>query len=312
MKDPKIVFIIGNGFDLDLGWKTQFSHFANSDYWPLRPVLNSNLYSVLTTNRNKSMWFDLEHLMADYASPKKGMTSPSRVKGDKAFFDQLSAALMSYLKEQQTQDITKASTASKVLSAVLAIHHYSKIYSFNYTDLHLIANRLGVPYHFDYEHVHGDLNSESAIIGIPDSADVVDNYEFLYKTFSPHYSSHEILFDLLDADEVIFFGHSLGQIDYHYFQRFFQQQCRSDMQRSDGKRITIFTHDAVSRLSILKQLRSMNEKRTDLLYNQNELNIFMTDGTDVNKIGNFLSDFTKRYRRRTATASIVDGVVKIF
>lgn len=31
-KDIKIVFIIGNGFDLDLGWKTQFSQFALAFY----------------------------------------------------------------------------------------------------------------------------------------------------------------------------------------------------------------------------------------------------------------------------------------
>ena len=309
MKDPKIVFIIGNGFDLDLGWKTQFSEFAGSAYWPSRLGQPSNLFNLLSTNRNQSKWFDVEKLMATYADPKRGMTSSSRAKGDKEFFDQFSAALMSYLREQQSQDIAKDSTAAKVLSTVLALHHYTKIYSFNYTDLSLIAMKLGVTYHFKYEHVHGELRNDSAIIGIPDSADVVANYEFLYKTFSPHYSSHEILFDLLDADEVIFFGHSLGQVDYHYFQRFFQQQCRSDMQRSDGKRITIFTYDAASRLSILKQLRNMNEKRTDLLFNQNELNIFMTDGTDEEKIAWFLSDFRKRVGRRTASAAIVDRSV---
>ena len=27
------VFIIGNGFDLDLGWKTRYSDFASSKYW---------------------------------------------------------------------------------------------------------------------------------------------------------------------------------------------------------------------------------------------------------------------------------------
>ena len=27
------VFIIGNGFDLDLGWKTRYSDFASSDCW---------------------------------------------------------------------------------------------------------------------------------------------------------------------------------------------------------------------------------------------------------------------------------------
>ncbi len=304
MKDNKIVFIIGNGFDLDLGWKTQFSQFAQSSYWPTKLAVNSNLYHTLVTNRTQCRWFDIEQLMANYAAPKNGLTSSSRASVDQVFFDQLSEALMSYLNEQQSSEIQKDSTAAKVLAAILAVHHKTKIYSFNYTDLHAIAGKLGITYDFAYEHVHGDLKNASAIIGIPDSADVVTNYEFLYKTFSPHYSSHDILFDLLEADEVIFFGHSLGRIDYHYFQRFFQQQCRSDMQRKDGKKITIFTYDNAARISILKQLRNMNDKRTDLLYNQNELNVFMTDGSDTEKINAFLTTFSKRLRRSYIAAAM--------
>ena len=131
MKDPKIVFIIGNGFDLDLGWKMQFSQFAGSEYWPSRPVVNSNMFHVLSTHRNKSMWFDLEQLIADYASPNKAMTSPNQVTGDKEFFNLLSGALISYLREQQSHDVAKDCTAAKVLSTILAVHHYTKIYSFN-------------------------------------------------------------------------------------------------------------------------------------------------------------------------------------
>lgn len=110
-------------------------------------------------------------------------------------------------------------------------------------------------------------------------------------------TSHEILYDLLDADEVIIFGHSLGKVDYHYFQKFFQKQCQEYMERSQGKKITIFTYDELSRRAILKQLREMNQNRTDLLYNQNELNIFMTNGSDEDKISHFLSVFSKRIRR---------------
>ena len=32
----KKVFIIGNGFDLNLGWKTSYKDFISSEYWPLR------------------------------------------------------------------------------------------------------------------------------------------------------------------------------------------------------------------------------------------------------------------------------------
>ena len=32
----KKVFIIGNGFDLNLGWKTSYKDFISSEYWPLK------------------------------------------------------------------------------------------------------------------------------------------------------------------------------------------------------------------------------------------------------------------------------------
>lgn len=60
-KDIKIVFIIGNGFDLDLGWKTQFSQFASSSHWPSIPSFVSPMYETLNENRQKSLWFDLEY-----------------------------------------------------------------------------------------------------------------------------------------------------------------------------------------------------------------------------------------------------------
>lgn len=43
----KIVFIIGNGFDIDLGWKTQFSEFSKSDYWPKRMEPYSRLQEAV-------------------------------------------------------------------------------------------------------------------------------------------------------------------------------------------------------------------------------------------------------------------------
>ena len=104
----------------------------------------------------------------------------------------------------------------------------------------------------------------------------------------------------------------LADIAPEYAQRLFQQQCRSDMQRADGKNITIFTYDAASRISILKQLREMNDKRTDLLYLQNGFEILMTDGTDNEKISAFLSAFSRRVRRSSASAAIVSNKVTIY
>lgn len=293
----RIVLVIGNGFDLDLGLKTQFSHFAESPLWPERPAGTANMYDVLNRQKKISKWLDLEQLLVQYASNRNGSTSPAFALSDKSFYNKLSNALSLYLKDQQESEIRKSSNAAKLLEVILSVHHWVKIYSFNYTDLHLLANKLGLTPKFTYEHVHGSLKDDSVILGIPDSADVHSNYEFLYKTFNKNYSSHEILYDLLDADEVIFFGHSLSPVDYHYFQRFFRMQCRSDMKRSEGKRITIFTYDETARISILKQLREMNDKRTDLLMNQNAFQIFMTDGCDDDKIEMFFNDFSKRVKK---------------
>ena len=293
----KILFVLGNGFDIDLGWQTQFSEFAKSKHWPKRMEPYSRLQDMLNQSRAISNWFDLERLLADYADSRNGATMPSYAQRDIKYFDLLSTSLISYLLEQQEAPVRLDSTAAKVLRVLMQVAPVVKIYSFNYTDLKLIAEKLGVSTSFQYEHVHGNLQDASAILGIQDSIDVCDDYEFLYKTFNRNYSSHDIQFDLLDADEVIFFGHSFGKTDYHYFQRFFQMQCRTDMQRVDSKGITIFTYDYNARISLLKQLRIMNEKRTDLLYGLNNLNIFMTDGSEDNNIEDFLKEFGQRLKK---------------
>ena len=46
-----------------------------------------------------------------------------------------------------------------------------------------------------------------------------------------------------------------------------------------------------------------------LLFNQNELNIFMTDSTDEGKIAKFLSDFSKRIRRISGVGSAMGNVM---
>ncbi len=46
----KKVFIIGNGFDLDLGWKTRYSDFASSKFW-IGDSYGSDLKSQLNQDK---------------------------------------------------------------------------------------------------------------------------------------------------------------------------------------------------------------------------------------------------------------------
>ena len=115
-----------------------------------------------------------------------------------------------------------------------------------------------------------------------------EGYKFLYKTFNEHYSSNSLIHDLRDAKEVVFFGHSLGPTDYHYFQQFFKAQCVDGLPRKDAKKITIFTYDDASRIAILSQLRKMNENKTNLLYGQNDFKIIMTSRGESQDLKTFL------------------------
>ena len=102
-------------------------------------------------------------------------------------------------------------------------------------------------------------------------------------------NSHNIQYDLEEAKNIIFFGHSLGNTDYHYFEKFFQEQSNASLTRNGMKNITIFTYNDVARISILAQLREMNDKRTDLLYNLNKLEILCTgEERDQTRINDFL------------------------
>ena len=91
-----------------------------------------------------------------------------------------------------------------------------------------------------------------------------------------------------NAKEVIFFGHSLGQQDYHYFEDFFKQQCKPDMTEKDMCKITFFTKDELSRQQLLNQLRSMNEGRINYLYDCNDLQFIKTDDGETAQFEAFL------------------------
>lgn len=283
------IFIIGNGFDLDLGWNTRYSDFAKSKFWEWRHTY-SGLKGHLEHQRETDKWFDLEKSLFEYAQKNSNQhytLLPSKPEQDKQSFHKLTELLNSYLNEEQKRPVNSKSVAAQVFRAIIANGKFNIIYSFNYTDLHHIATEIGITKKFNYEHVHGCLKDNSIILGVEDESDLANGYSFLYKTFNPHYESHHIQYDLLDADEVIFFGHSLGQNDYHYFRQFFRNQCNENLPREKGKKITIFTYDEDSRISILEQLRNMNDRKTSLLFSLNDFQVICTKDRANEKFAQF-------------------------
>lgn len=291
----KKVCIIGNGFDLDLGMNTRYSDFANSENWPQDSVSNGCLSQYLRDKRTINKWFDLEKELLLYARDAEKRIQTKLIykkfkEKNRIFYDNLVRGLTDYLRKEEEKEIKNDSVAAKVLKAVVENGYFSSIYSFNYTNLHKIARKIGIYSQFRYEHVHGSIEENSIILGVEEKSDLIPGYQFLYKTYNPHYESHAIQYDMLEADEVVFFGHSLGDNDYHYFQMFFRNQCRDNMTRKEGKRITIFTFNEDSRIEILEQLRRMNDKKTDLLFNQNQMQIICTKDGGGSRLTTFLKN----------------------
>ena len=224
-------------------------------------------------------WFDLEGELANYVQKMGDTVSsyraliPATAQEDAQDFRIIVASMILYLQNAQSTSVKTDTLAAKVFSLACENSAFSKIYSFNYTDLNRIARQFQLPEMSNIEYVHGCLSDNSAILGINDQVDTIDGvYDFMRKSFNPHYSSHPVGFDLRDADEVVFFGHSLGDNDYHYFQSFFKHQCEENLDKNEQRMITIFTYDEASRMEIMRTLHKMNYGRTSMLFQNNKLN----------------------------------------
>lgn len=274
------VFVIGNGLDLDLGFSTRYSDFANcAQLWPFKSE-TEGLAGYLNKKKDTEKWLDIEQCLFEYAriQPRvRSLNSDDKkpVEKDHEDFCKLTQNLNYYIKRVPPQQpINTDSVAAQVIAAI-AENGGFKTYSFNYTDLDRVTEKLKVP-RMDCVHVHGSVKNDSIILGIDDAQDVYEGYEFLYKVFDPQYRSNLLRNELEEAEEVVFFGHSLGEIDYTYFRTFFKNICREENTIHDRKTVTIFTYDESSRLAILRQLREMNEKKMGLMFNNNDFRIIRT------------------------------------
>ena len=279
------LLIIGNGFDLDLGLPTKYSDFIKSEHFQKYNKREYKLFNHISRAYLNKKWIDIENELKIFALNDKGKDDLKNKTNDE--FEKLRTSLCDYLSDLRYDHLNKDSSACILITSTINNYLFNKLYTYNYTDLEKILSILDIKEGFNskikIEYVHGKADDKSIILGFEDSAEVKDEYLFMIKSFSRHFRSHNIQYDMINADEVIFFGHSLGSTDYHYFERFFRNQSNEQIKMEESKKITIFTYDNESRLEILAQLRNMNEKKTNLLFGLNQLNIFCTKDEEGDK-----------------------------
>jgi hypothetical protein len=223
------IVILGNGFDLDLGLKSSYADFAKSEYW--RELMNNNIHSkektrllgFLKSKYDLEKWIDIEAALLDYAIDKTKNGDYVFAKDDKKDYILLCNALKQYLIEQQNNFVPKVNSVGKMVLYYLSrLTKNSCLYTFNYTQLDVLAQKLNSQMGYDAVHIHGSLIDDgNLILGIDTTKPIDENYSFLFKTQNRQYRHTDILKDLQDKDEYIFFGHSLNGMDYSYFNSLF-------------------------------------------------------------------------------------------
>lgn len=144
------------------------------------------------------------------------------------------------------------------------------IFTFNYTPVPLQDDGKRIPVHY----MHGSCENGRIIVGTRDGTPIAPEYDFLQKVMDESFRPPDILTALDNADEIIIFGHSLGENDRQYFEQFFTKQAGSDNQNKPY--IFIFTRDSNSMNDIKRSIKILTGDRLSLLYSTNQPIIIRT------------------------------------
>jgi hypothetical protein len=154
----------------------------------------------------------------------------------------------------------------------LAASEYVNVLNFNYTQPVILdqdtkdqAGSSSIKGEKRIVHVHGDLKNDDIILGI-DSKDIAVNsdiYDFTktHRQLSLHgiYSENKLLPDTIN--KIIFYGHSLNDQDYSYFQAIFD---RYDIYESNVTLIFCYTiYDEAEKDNIIKRQQMLISKLID-------------------------------------------------
>lgn len=269
------LLIVGNGFDLSIGFKTSYGDFMKSSYFPHEET--SNLCSYLHKQYEENMgWIDIENELSEYSR----MLTTKKLNAKKyntildigslrEEYDELKSSLKFYLQEETKRAFGPSpdNPAKRVIDQLPA---GSKIISFNYTS---IIERLTWDKFKDSKgnllHIHGSLAPyDDIVFGVEDSAKLSKEHVFLYKAYSPHLRVQEFSDWLNSAERIIFYGYSLGDTDRQYFEKFFRKLCSGD---SSFTELVFYYYGQASYDNLIWQLQMLTNHKLTQLQTLNKL-----------------------------------------
>ena len=228
LDNRKNLLILGNGFDLSLGYKSSYSDYINSSVFSAlfdRYFVNEKemqLYSYLRQREGElKNWIDVENELANVASKNLSYLSNDA-------FEKLKINLKSYIMEIDNSTFLNQESAAFKLIQDSYRPGLTRIITFNYTDSVYKAIKMAFP-NLEREKIEKDIiychlnakQSNSIVFGVQDGV-YLNGHAYLRKSLNSFYKHRNLLSrELIECRSVDFFGHSLGVTDDDYFKEFF-------------------------------------------------------------------------------------------
>ena len=290
------LLILGNGFDLDLGFPSSYGAFRKDITFPFGRDghKDHSLGQFILKAVDIHKWFDLENVFAEYGKYHQNVKD---IDGDKADYDSLVSGFLQYLQKMDISNPKSDSVAARMLNTVCNCLNPPVIYTFNYTDLSTIGRNLTINVG-PVSHIHGSIANNDIILGAGDYAELDFSTDYMYKTSNEKYRSTD-LFQALDlCDNILIFGLSLSQVDYPYFRDFFTRVAEGKYSGVRKKYIRVFTKDSNTRMEILRNLRQMNSGMISLT-NYADFDIVRTaHNVDEEKVLAIIDKLTNEWKVR--------------
>lgn len=266
----QVAIIIGNGFDLDLGLKTRYSDFMKSPefeeiYKNRRKIDPSlSLLEYLNVRAELENWFDMELAIHDYVLENK-TSYTIYLDAIKEEFENLKLALCRYLKRITLE--FKAQYEKLPVRFLYSLRFCKQTIveiCFNYTNPRALLNILtykSLGKH-TFTFVHGNLQEKNIVLGcdIQSGEKVNRNFSFMYKYNMLKQANH-VAKHLMEATEIIFYGHSVNEMDFCYFREFFKVASASS---EPIRHLTFITLDEKSERDIKDNIRNQGISVSEL------------------------------------------------
>ena len=217
-----------------------------------------------------SNWFDIEEEIHKYVVNNSDLNE-NIIRLVRSEFDGLKKALTNYMKRitinfTANKDRMSTNLLYKLRECPLAISEIC----FNYTNpneffkipsLPDICN--GAQHWFTY--VHGSLRENDIVLGcdLQESEKVNRQLSFMYKYNMLNKANH-VARNILEAKEIIIFGHSVNEMDFGYFRDFFKAASAAP---KPIRHLTFITLNEKSECNIKDNIRNQGISVTDLYNN---------------------------------------------